>query len=397
MNQTPAPRFAAVLSSQADTLAAAQQACQQAIEQLGAAPHLAFVFASFHHQPRIAELAATLKSRLGDASLLGCTGESIVCNQQEIEGQPALALWLAYLPGVDVRPMRLEFQPTREGGSFSGWPDDLDTSAAAPSTLLLLGEPFSFPADVLLHRLNDDTPGLTVLGAMASGGWQPQQNRLLLDDREIVSGAVAVWLSGPLSVSAVVSQGCRPVGRPMIVTKAERNVILELGGQPALEQLQALYADSPAADQALMQQGLHVGLVINEYQERFDRGDFLIRNVQGVDSQQGAVAIGDYVRVGQTVQFHVRDAATADEDLAALLNTARAASAPAAGALVFTCNGRGTRLFDAPHHDAQSLARHFPGIPAAGLFAQGEIGPIGGKCFVHGFTASIALFGPPPA
>jgi len=193
----------------------------------------------------------------------------------------------------------------------------------------------------------------------------------------------------------VVSQGCRPIGRPFVVTKAERNVILELGGAPALAKLRELFAELAPDDQRLAQQGLHVGQVINEYQEAFGRGDFLVRNVQGVDPDTGAIAIGDFVRVGQTVQFHVRDAETADEDLNALLASARqSAGGDCQGALVFTCNGRGTRLFDEPHHDAGCLARHFD-VPAAGFFAQGEIGPIGGKNFLHGFTASIALFRAP--
>jgi small ligand-binding sensory domain FIST len=177
-----------------------------------------------------------------------------------------------------------------------------------------------------------------------------------------------------------------------VVTKADRNVILELGGVAALVQLRQLFGELSPEDQQLVQHGLHVGQVISEYQDRFGRGDFLVRNVQGIDTDQNAIAIGDYVRVGQTVQFHVRDAATADEDLSSLLTSAETAQMAAVrGALVFTCNGRGTRLFDEPHHDAQSLARHFD-VPAAGFFAQGEIGPVGGKNFLHGFTASIALF-----
>jgi len=200
-------------------------------------------------------------------------------------------------------------------------------------------------------------------------------------------------IDGPVRIRHVVSQGCRPIGRPFIVTKAQDNVLLELGGRPAFDQLREVYQQLAPADQQLVQRGLHVGQVINEYQEQFDRGDFLVRNVQGIDSARGSIAIGDFVRVGQTVQFHIRDAATADEDLEALLSAAaEQSSGPTAGALVFTCNGRGTRLFPEPHHDAQAVARRWPGLPTAGFFAQGEIGPIGGKNFLHGFTASIALF-----
>ena len=324
--------------------------------------------------------------------LLGCTGESILCNQREIEGQPALALWLAHLPGTTLLPMHLEFQPTQDGGSFTGWHPTLEESWPEGASLVLLGEPFSFPADVLLSRLNDDRPGVCVVGGMASGGWGVGQNRLLLGKQVLDSGAVALVMHGSTKLRAVVSQGCRPVGRPLVVTKAEQNVILELGGRPALKQLQEIFGTLTQHEQGLFRHGLHVGQVINEYQDHFDRGDFLVRNVQGADPDSGAIAVGDFVRVGQTIQFQVRDAATADEDLEALLSAAKnGTSADCLAALVFTCNGRGTRLFDEPNHDAAALAQHWPGLPAAGFFAQGEIGPVGGKSFLHGFTASIAL------
>jgi small ligand-binding sensory domain FIST len=388
-----APRFAAALSTLEDTGDAARDVCQRATAELGAQAHLAIVFASFQHQADFATLAATLSGELGTACVLGCTGESILCNGQEIEGGTAAALWLAHLPGVELLPMHLEFQPNADGGSFVGWHDQVADEWPTDARLLVLADPFSFPADVLLARLNEDHPGTSVVGGMASGGWVPGQNRLLLDGRVLDKGAVVLHLRGPIAIRNVVSQGCRPIGKPFVVTKAERNVIQELGGSPALVQLQQLFGTLTPQEQRLAQQGLHVGQVINEYQEAFERGDFLVRNVQGVDPESGAIAIGDWVRVGQTVQFHVRDAATADEDLNLLLDAAqRGASAPSQAALVFTCNGRGTRLFDAPHHDAQAVDRHWPGIPAAGFFAQGEIGPIGGKNFLHGFTASIALF-----
>lgn len=351
------------------------------------------VFAAFHHQPRFDELAEILRRELGTDCLLGCTGESIVAGGRELEGSPALSLWLAHLPETEVLPMHLEFQATPDGGMFSGWHESLDVDWPASSSLLLLGEPYSFPADVLLARLNDDQPGVGVSGGMASGGWGVGQNRLILGGQSFDRGTVAVLLHGKTRVRTVVSQGCRPVGRPLVVTKVEQNVLLELGGKPALAQLQEIFGTLSAHEQGLFRHGLHVGQVINEYQEQFGRGDFLVRNVQGADPKSGAIAVGDYLRIGQTVQFHVRDAGTADEDLDAMLRASLSnGSSNCLAALLFTCNGRGTRLFDAPDHDAGVLARHHPGLPVAGFFAQGEIGPVGGKNFLHGFTASIALF-----
>jgi small ligand-binding sensory domain FIST len=302
-------------------------------------------------------------------------------------------LWLAHLPGTTLAALRMEFEATPDGGIVSGWPESWDQVPPEGASLILLVEPHSFPADAFLARLNDQGPRLAVVGGMASGGAGPNENRLILGGRAHDSGAVGVLVRGATRVRAVVSQGCRPIGKALVVTKAEANVILELGGRPALEQLQTAFVSLSPAEQQLARGGLHVGRVINEYQETFGRGDFLIRNVIGADPKSGAVAIGDFVRAGQTVQFHVRDAATADEDLDALLAAAkRDGTGDPLAALLFTCNGRGTRLFPQADHDAQALTRHWPGLPVAGFFAQGEIGPVGGKSFVHGFTASMALF-----
>ena len=184
-----------------------------------------------------------------------------------------------------------------------------------------------------------------------------------------------------------VSQGCRPVGRPFVVTKSEQNVVYELAGQPALERLQELVALSSDDERELMARGLHLGLVVDEHKAEFERGDFVVRNVMGADRQSGAIAVGAVCDVGATVQFHVRDAATADEDLRALVG-----GHDAEAALLFTCNGRGTRLFGTPDHDAGVVSDAFDGAPLAGFFCAGELGPIGGRNFLHGFTASVVLF-----
>jgi small ligand-binding sensory domain FIST len=258
---------------------------------------------------------------------------------------------------------------------------------------MVLGEPFSFPADFLLERLNDDRPGVPVVGGMASGGTQPGENRLLLGSRTYSEGAVAVHVSGNVRLRTVVSQGCRPIGKPFVVTKAERNIVYELGGKPALVQLREIFDALPTREQQLVQRALHVGRVVSEYQDHFEQGDFLVRNVIGIDAGTGAVALGDYLRPGQTVQFHVRDEEAADAELAQLLAKERTTqNPPPAGALLFTCNGRGTRMFSQRDHDAAAISLALGSVPLAGFFAQGEIGPIGRQNFMHGFTASIALF-----
>ncbi len=386
-------RFAAALSTATETDEALAETCSQAGEQLAARPDLAIVFFSPHHSAQAERVVDEIRRRLSPGCLLGCSGESIVGGDREIENDAAFSLWLAALPGVTLRPLHLEFERSSEGGVVSGWPEDLSGDWPAGSSLLLLADPFSFPADWLLERLNEDRPGVPVLGGMASGAASPGRNRLLVDDRVFDAGVVGALIHGAVEIEPVVSQGCRPIGRHYVVTKAEQNIILQLSGKPPLEQLQELFDTLPPREQQLAQTGLHVGRVINEYQDHFERGDFLVRNCIGADRNTGALAIGDYVRAGQTVQFHVRDAQTADEDLRALVGSA-VGRAPAEAALLFTCNGRGTRLFDAPHHDAGVLREQLGPVPVAGFFAHGEMGPVGGKNFLHGFTASCALFRP---
>jgi len=386
-------RCAAALSTSSDTRAAIDDVCQQIADRLAGPVDLVIAFFSPHHAAHAQQIATALQIKLEPKHLLGVTGEAIVGGDREIEGEPALSVWAARMPGVDVMPFHLTYQRA-EGGSFVGWPETLESAWPNDGALLLVADPFTFPADVLLERLGEDRPGLPVLGGMASGGSQPGENRLLLGQQVHRAGAVAVLLSGGIRVRSVVSQGCRPIGKPMVITKAQENVVLELGGKPALVQLRELFETLPADQQRLVQQGLHVGRVINEYQEGFARGDFLIRNVMGFDPEVGAIAIGDFARVGQTVQFHVRDAQSADEDLRQLLAAAKTGNSPPAGALLFTCNGRGTRLFPEPDHDARTIRECLGDVPLAGFFAQGEIGPIGGQNFLHGFTAAIALVEP---
>ncbi len=389
-------RFAATLSTQADVQQAVDDVCRESLAQLQEQPHLAVVFVSAEYPTVGSDLAARICERIGTNMLLGCTGESIVGTGREVEGQPAVALWLAHMEGLSLVPMHLRLEHTAEGSSIVGWPDQLALDWPCGAVMLTLGDPFSFPADLMVERLNEDRPDLRVLGGMASGATRPGECRLFLG-REVVSdGAVAIMISGPVDILPVVSQGCRPIGHPMVVTKAERNVIHELGGKPALLQLKTVFDTLATSEQQLVQRGLHLGRVVNEYQEHFTQGDFLVRNVVGIDPDRGSIAVGDFFRPGQTVQFHVRDARTADDEMRQLLARVRdlAATAPQA-ALLFTCNGRGTRLFPEPHHDA-GLVRHYLGaIPLAGFFAAGELGPIGGKNFLHGFTASVALFAPP--
>ena len=376
-----------------DALAAATRG---AVEELGPGERadLAVVFVSKAHGSAIRGAMEHLSESIPARVVLGTTVEGLLAGGVEHEEGPAVAVWLARMPGVTLVPLALEYARTADGGSFVGWPAELDDGWPPHASLLLLADPFTCPVEKLLARMDDDHPGVTVVGGMASGGYEPGCNTLVVGSRTYDSGAVGVVIGGGVRVTPVVSQGCRPIGRPLVITRAEANVIIELGGKPALERLREIYADLDHTDRTLVRTSLHVGRAANEYQDSFQRGDFLVRTVAGADPDSGVLAIGDLVRTGQTVQFHVRDATSAHDDLVALLEREKLRGTRPAGALVFTCNGRGSRLFHTPSHDAACLQEVLGPLPAAGFFAQGEIGPVAKRTFVHGFTASIALFEP---
>jgi small ligand-binding sensory domain FIST len=387
--------YAAGLSRAANLDDALRELCDDCGTALGGAPDLAFCFVSPAHHERFADVAKIVAERLSPRCLLGCSGETVVGMDQEVEAGPAVSLWTARTPSATLQTFHAEFEQTPDGILCSGLPDDfgLGLTADSPVTVFCLGDPFSTAPLSLLDRLHDSLPGVPVIGGMASGGHQPGECAVWLGDRAVAGGAVGVVVQGGPAVRALVSQGCRPIGSPFVVTRAEQNVVWELGGRSPLAQLQDLFPTLSERDRRLVGRGLHLGLAMNEYQETFGRGDFLISNVTGADEESGAIAVGNLVRTGQTCQFHVRDAATATEDLTGCLNddAERHAAQPRA-ALLFSCNGRGTRLFSRPHHDARAVQEHYGPLPLAGFFAQGELGPVGGRNYVHGYTASVALF-----
>lgn len=375
-------RTASGLSTALDPAVAAKEAAAQARDGLGGAPaDLSVVFASAPFAPDATQIGAAVRETLSPRSLIGATAEAVIAGARELEEEPGVSVWAASLPGAEVQTFAMELVHTDEGATFAGLPDTEGVTG-----IILTGDPFSFPADALLRLFNDERPGLTVIGGMASGGMSPGSSRLWRDGEVRSTGAVGVLLRG-VRMAALVSQGCRPIGHPATVTRSERNVILELAGKPPVELIRETYLTASVEEQEMMRAGLHVGRVVDEYKSEFVRGDFLIRGVMGADQTNGAVAIGDLVEVGETVQFHVRDAESADEDLRHMLDGV----APPGGALLFTCNGRGLRLFSTPDHDA-ALASATLGVPLGGMFCAGEIGPVGGKNFLHGFTASLALF-----
>ena len=382
-------KAAGALVLTADAREAASRAVAEARASLGgSSPSLAVLFASAHFFGSAQALVAAVAEETGPLPLIGCVSEGVAGGGREVESGPAVSLWLAADLGP-VETFAMEFIKTSEGGAFGGY-----RFGPGPAGVhLMICDPFTFPAGDLLAHLNEHVPGALVMGGMASGGLRLQQSRLFLDGRVLSHGAVGAHLPGA-EVHPLVAQGCRPVGDPFTTTRADGNLIFELGGRPPLARLRELASALPAEERELLAQGAHVGIVIDEYRSEPRQGDFLIRGIIGADPESGALAVGEEVQVGQTVQFHVRDAQSADEDLRRTLERECTVlgGRRAAGALLFTCNGRGSRLFAGPDHDAGLLAEMLGEIPVAGFFCAGELGPVGGQNFLHTFTASIALF-----
>lgn len=330
----------------------------------------------------------------GARHLLGATGARIIGRTQEVEGAAAVSLLVAELPGVEITLNHVTQSMLEEASGVDYWHFQLATEPRVNPFFLLVADPFTIEITGLVQQLGDAYPQSPLVGGLASGARQPGEHRLVLDDQILDEGAVCVSLHGAMVMHTLVAHGCKPIGQPLTITRAERNIIFEMGGQPPLRVLQQLLPQLPDSDRQLAQTALTLGRVINEYQEDFRRGDFLIRNLLGHDPQSGALAVGDMMRTGQTVQFQVRDRQTADEDLRAMLaaENTRLAGRRAQGVLLFSCLGRGRGMYGEAGHEGRVITEELGTVPLAGFFCNGEIGPVGGRPFVHGFTSVIAVF-----
>lgn len=389
--------FASAMSHEPQTEAAMQEVLAKLAQETSSEPtHLGFVFASPHHLKALPDLLPVMQERLATPTFIGCTGGGVIGDHREIENRPALAVLTASLPDVTITPFHIDPTELEEAWPETYWQRRLGLSVEDEPIFVVLPDPFSLDAsglNTLLDSLNSAFPQCPILGGLASGG-QSRGSCALFLNGEVVHGAVGVSLTGNLTVRTVVSQGCKPVGQPQIITRCEGQIIYALGGRPALEVVQEILHTLSPEDQRLARVALLMGRVIDEYKDSFDRGDFLIRTLMGADPKSGAIAVGDTFRVGQTVQLHVRDATTAREDLQALMHSLapELATRPARGALLFSCNGRGVHLYGEPDHDSRTIAETTGTVPIAGFFCNGEIGPIGNTTFLHGFTASIGIF-----
>ncbi len=443
---SPAPvRTASGLSSHLYAVQAAEQAAQDCAAGLdGQRASVAFVFFSSHHVEAAQSIVYAVERRLNPGCIIGVSAEAVLANDTELEGAPGVAILAAALPGATVKPFAVDELPMVRDDSRTDLQALRETAGLGRNhqATFFFADPFTVPVNHLLPAMarartipdplaavgiapplpREDEHLGPILGGMASAAQKPGGNVLILNDRILRSGGVGVSLSGRVRVDSLVSQGCKPIGPTFVVTGVRGQLITGLGGRPAIDALTDILDSLNEQQREKLKRGLFLGRAITEYKKRFGRDDFLIRNVYGVDQANGAIAVMDLLKVGQTVQFHLRDQATASEDLGLLLD-AQQLHDPPAGALLFTCNGRGTRLFDRPGHDTQQISRAFSGalagedlakmgfpvtpaatrsagnqarpLPLAGFFAAGEIGPVGSggeQVFVHGQTACLALF-----
>jgi small ligand-binding sensory domain FIST len=383
------------LATGTDLVTAAESAVRQALDGLGGrTPDLVCVFASGDDTGAFAEVGARAARLSGAGTTIGCTGGGVIGAGRGVEQADAVSVWAAVLPGVQVRAIHLTTQ--RVGGSVmvGGLPSVTGENEVG----VLLADPYNFPVVPFVDHCNTSRPELPLVGGLAGGGFGASSTRLFLDgpdlDGGLREGAVGVILSGPVRARIVVSQGCRPIGPPMTVTRSEQNALVEIAGTPAYQKLREIVEELSPEDQTLAMRGLHLGIAMNEYADTHERGDFLIRGVLGADQRTGSVVVGDTVEVGTTVRFQVRDAAGAGEDLAELLG---ALGEPGGhqGALLFSCNGRGRTMFPSADLDVLAVRRSLGLDAVAGFFANGEIGPVAGRNHVHGFTASVLALGAP--
>ncbi|PLZ94817.1 hypothetical protein CEN45_02750 [Fischerella thermalis CCMEE 5198] len=393
-------QWANALSTRPSLEAAVADVVQRTTSSLSAPADLGLVFISSAFTSEYSRVLPLLAEQLAVPVLVGCSGGGVIGTSlagqtQELEAEPALSLSLAHLPGVDVKAFHVVAEQLPDlDGPPSAWIDLIGVTSSPTPHFILLSASFSSGINDLLQGLDYAYPGSMKVGGQASSGVMGGRIALFCNGRLYEEGTVGVALSGNIVLETIVAQGCRPIGQPYQVTRGDRNIILELDEQAPLFVLRDLIASLSEEDRTLAQNSLFVGLAMDEFKPCLQQGDFLIRDILGVDPTGGAIAIGDYVRPGQRLQFHLRDAEASAEDLEFLLERYQKEqkSQPAAvGALMFACLGRGAGLYGKPNFDSQLFQRYLNNIPLGGFFCGGEIGPVGGSTFLHGYTSVFGI------
>lgn len=375
---------------------AALQRWAEALRQQLAAPHisLGLVFLAPRLSSHATAILEVLRVHARIPLLIGCSGASLVAGAEEIEDQPGLSLTLLHLPDAELNAVHFTQREVEQEGDAAFWHQQTGVLPAATNGWLVFADPFQMDCESWMRQWNEAYPSLPVVGGLASGDPAAQGTELYLNGEVFDEGAVALSVGGEVGLASVVSQGCTPIGETWTLTRVERNLIHGIANRRAYDVLTDTWNQLSDAEKQKTQGNLFIGLVINEYLDDFHRGDFLIRNLLGADPASGIVAVGAFPRLGQTIQFQRRDAAAATEDLRELLHRARRdyPGGTILGGCLCCCNGRGKNLFGESSHDARLIQEELGPLGLGGFFCNGEIGPVGKRSFLHGYTASLALF-----
>ena len=385
--------------SEASSLADAVNECAAKLgaDLAGAPPDLVVAFVSAHHGASYDDLPALVRAALPGGVLVGCSSGGVIGAGAEVEHRPGFAMAAAQMPGVSVTPFHVADSALPDGDAPPHqWESLFNTSGGNEPQFLLLADPFSVRGELLLMGLDYAFPSSVKIGGLASGGSQPGSNALFLGNDVHRAGVVGLAFSGDITIDTVVAQGCRPIGAPMQITRCERNVLVEVDGRTPFEALKEVFVGLSERDRELAQHSLFLGIVMDGMNESPQPGDFLIRNIVGVDGQRGLLAIGEMLKEGQLVQFHLRDADTSAQDLDAVLERYLDTHAihGQAGALLFSCLGRGSYLYGRADHDTDMFRDKLGPMPLTGFFCNGEIGQVGGATYLHGYTSSFGVFRP---
>lgn len=393
MNAAAGMRWASASSTQLEAEGAAAEVAAAIRARLGDGPvDLCLAFVSAQHVPAAGAIAAGLRRALEPVCFAGAAARGTVATAHEIEQGTSLSVLAGRLPGVEVKPFVLPGDAWREMPADASAFDLQAPGAAGAELVLALGDPMSLDVETVLRAFERFAPGVRVAGGLASASGRPGGNVVMLNDWRSSDGGVAIALHGAVRADVVVSQGCAPIGPPLDVTHVEGNLIVTLDGLPALERVEQVLRAMPAGERRRLRRGLYLGRPVRH--DASGRGDYLIRVLLPADRERGAIAVGDLVQAREKVRLHVLDAQAAQEDLEMLL-LPQIVDTPAAAAILFVCNGRGAELHGEPHRDIEGVQRALGGAtPAAGMFCAGEIGPVGGRNFLHGHTASIAILRP---
>lgn len=389
---------AAAIVQHPDWQAAVDMALQQtsSVVERSKGADLVFLFASAAYTDAFPEIVRRVRDATGTSVLVGSSGSGIIGPGTEVEGRPALSLLVLALPGVRLFPLYIDQEGLEGTRTSDAWHRRAEAEPPDVSGWFVFADPYRMDCDAYIEGLSSAYPSIPVIGGLASGDHRAQRTHVFLNGDVFDQGAVGVGIGGSYEVRTVVSQGAEPIGQPWTITSAERHLIQTIGQRPALEVLRDTLQGLSAEMRERAQRNLLVGLVMDEYRDEFRRGDFVIRNLMGADPNTGVIAIGDQPRVGQTIQFQLRDARAADDELKEMLARTRESLVDASpvAAVLCSCNGRGQGLFGASNHDAGLVDQELSLKNVAGFFCNGEIGPVGGRTYLHGFTASLGLIVP---